>query len=256
MRILTLFLALFALATVAGASGAAGFVARRLAVGGREVAFQVYVPAEHAPPKPWPVVLFLHGSGERGADNAAQLREGLAPAIRAHPHWFPLLAVFPQAPENARWRDTTEDDVLRILAAVEKEFATDPARVYLVGMSMGGYGTWQLALDHPQRFAALVPVCAGVLPPPQAPELFVKVSDAKGDPYAQIAAGVARLPIWVFHGAADPVVPVGESRRMVEELRQRGAAPRYTELPWAGHDSWDPAFNSPDLWEWLLRQRR
>jgi predicted peptidase len=236
---------------------ATGFLARHLPASGRELRYQVYVPAAYTPRRSWPVVLFLHGSGERGADNLAQLREGLAPAIRAHAHWFPLLAVFPQAPAGARWRDATEADVMRILDAVDSEWQTDRDRTYVVGMSMGGYGAWQLAMDHPDRFAAIVPVCAGVLPPPTEPELLgVKVPDPAGDPYAQIARAVAKLPIWIFHGAADPVVPVGESRRMARELAKAGGDPRYTEYPFTGHDAWDPTFNSPDLWDWLLQQRR
>jgi|SRR5579864_276661 len=236
---------------------ATGFLARTLVLGSREVHYQVYVPAAYTPARSWPLVLFLHGSGERGADNLAQLREGLAPAIRAHSHWFPLLAVFPQAPADARWRDATEQDVMRIVDAVAAEWQTDRDRTYVVGMSMGGYGAWQLAMDHPDRFAAVVPVCGGVLPPPREPELLgVKVPHPSADPYAQIAQAVAGLPVWIFHGAEDPVVPVAESRRMVKELVARGGAPRYTEYPFVGHDSWDPAFNSPDLWEWLLRQRR
>jgi predicted peptidase len=251
--------AAFAWVALAAAAqpAATGFLARRLAVGERQLRYQVYVPPAYSPRQSWPLVLFLHGSGERGSDNAAQLREGLAPAIRAHPHWFPLLAVFPQAPAGARWRDATEEDVLRILHAVEREWRTDRDRTYVAGMSMGGYGAWQLAMDHPGRFAAIVPVCAGVLPPPREPELLgVKVPDPAGDPYAQVARAVARLPIWMFHGAEDPVVPVGESRRMAKELAARGAAPRYTEYPFVGHDAWDPAFNTPDLWQWLLQQRR
>ena len=236
---------------------ATGFLLRTLVLDGREVRYQVYVPAAYTPRRSWPLVLFLHGSGERGADNMAQLREGLAPAIRAHPHWFPLIAVFPQAPAGARWRDATERDAMRIVDAVEREWKTDGDRTSVVGMSMGGYGAWQLAMDHPDRFAAVVPVCGGVLPPPREPELLgVEVPDPAGDPYAQITQAVARLPIWIFHGAEDPVVPVAESRRMVKELTARGGAPRYTEYPFVGHDAWDPAFNSPDLWEWLLRQRR
>src|ERR1700704_4536054 len=107
-------LAAIAVAALAAAKPAAsGFLARTLAVGRRELRYQVYVPAAYTPAQRWPLVLFLHGSGERGSDNAAQLREGLAPAIRAHPHWFPLLAIFPQAPAEARWRDATADDALR-----------------------------------------------------------------------------------------------------------------------------------------------
>jgi predicted peptidase len=243
--------------TAASPPPATGFLARTLVLGKRAVHYQVYVPAAYTPRQTWPLVLFLHGSGERGADNLAQLREGLAPAIRAHAHWFPLLAVFPQAPADGRWRDATEQDVMRIVDAVAAEWKTDRDRTYVVGMSMGGYGAWQLAMDHPDRFAAVVPVCGGILAPPREPELLgVEVPDPAGDPYAQIAQAVARLPIWIFHGAEDPVVPVAESRHMVKDLAARGGAPRYTEYPFVGHDAWDPAFNSPDLWDWLLRQRR
>ena len=131
------FLGWFALAA-ATRPAATGFLARTLVLGGREVHYQVYVPAAYTPRRRWPLVLFLHGSGERGADNTAQLREGLAPAIRAHAHWFPLLAVFPQAPAGARWRDATEQDVMRIVDAVAAEWKADRDRTYVVGMSMGG----------------------------------------------------------------------------------------------------------------------
>src|ERR1700724_3846650 len=231
------FLGWVALAAAARPA-ATGFLARTLVLGEREVHYQVYVPAAYTPRRSWPLVLFLHGSGERRADNLAQLRGGLAPA-------------------GARWRDATEQDVMRIVDAAAAEWNTDRDRTYVVGISMGGYGAWQLAMDHPDRFAAVVPVCGGVLPPPREPELLgVEVPAPAGDPYAQIAQAVARLQSWIFHGAEDPVVPVAEARRMVKELAPRGGAPRYTEYPFVGHDAWDPTFNSPDLWDWLLRQRR
>jgi len=257
LRLIGMLGALALVAVAASAQTERGFLARTLKLRERQVRYQVYVPPEYTSARPWPAVVYLHGSGERGSDNAAQLREGLAPAIRAHAQWFPLVAVFPQAPEGGRWRDETESDVVRILDAVEAEWKIDTGRIYLVGMSMGGYGVWQLAMDHPDRFAAIVPVCAGVLPPPHEPELLgVKVPDPAADPYAQIARAVAALPIWMFHGAEDPVVPIGEARRMAAELAARGARLRYTEYPFVGHDAWDPTFNSPDLWSWLLEQKR
>src|SRR5258707_11805204 len=119
-------LAILGLAAAAAAPPATGFLQRALAAGDRQPRYQLYVPADYTPRRRWPLVLFLHGSGERGADNAAQLREGLAPAIRAHPHWFPLLAVFPQAPAGAHWREVAEPGVRCMADAVQRGRKTEP----------------------------------------------------------------------------------------------------------------------------------
>jgi predicted peptidase len=134
-----------------------------------------------------------------------------------------------------------------------KEFGGDADRVYLTGLSMGGYGTWYLAGQFPERFAAIAPVCGGVRGPAAFPQLTMSRAS---DPYAEIARKVARLPIWIFHGEKDASVPVEESRRMHAALRALGADVRYSEYPGVGHDSWNNAYTEPGFLPWLLGQSK
>jgi len=143
------------------------FEARAVKVDGRTAHYQVFIPATAtAAAGPLPVVLFLHGSGERGRDGVKQTHAGLGPYLRANPQ-FPALVVLPQVPNDEEWSGANNRVALAALDATLAEFGADPARQYLTGMSMGGYGTWNIALAHPQRFAALVPVC-GALRSPRA----------------------------------------------------------------------------------------
>ncbi|MBI5838212.1 MAG: prolyl oligopeptidase family serine peptidase [Candidatus Eisenbacteria bacterium] len=233
------------------------FVARAARIGAQAYPYRVYVPPGFDAAKRWPVVLFLHGSGERGSDGERQVKIGLGPAIRRNPGRFPLLAVFPQAPDDSSWLGEPGRAALAALDSAMAEFSGDPARVYLTGLSMGGYGCWHLAWEDTTRWAAVVSVCGGLVPPDDkhsvrlAPELM-----AADDPYAAVAARVAALPAWLFHGARDPIIPVGESRRIVAALQARAADVKYTEYAAAGHDCWDRAFGEEDLWTWLLGKRR
>jgi predicted peptidase len=245
-----LWLALLALLAPSAwpASRETGFLNRGARVAGQSYRYQVYVPHEWTKGRAWPVILFLHGAGERGQDGLFQTEVGLGRAIRRAPERFPALVVFPQCRKDVWWSDPAmEAQVLAALDAALREFKGDPDRVYLSGISMGGYATWSLAARHPGRFAALVPICGGVRRPwePEPAE----------DPYAPVARAVARIPTWVFHGAADDTVPVTESRRMVEALKAAGASPRYTEYEGVGHESWDPAYDETELWPWLFAQR-
>lgn len=230
-----------------------GFLDRMVTVDGKAYAYQVYVPRTYAPGVRLPVILALHGAGERGSDGLLQTEVGLAGAIRRHPERWPAIAVFPQAPTGTLWAGPPAAAALAALTAAEREFATDPARVYLMGLSMGGAGTWRLAYEHPDRFAAIVPVCgfAGSfrgLPP------VVGIDAA--DPYAALAQKIAAIPAWIVHGAADSVVPVEESRRMHAALAAAGAQVTYKELPGVDHNAWDPGFADPALPAWLFQQRR
>lgn len=202
---------------------------------------------------PLPLVVLLHGAGERGDDNQAQLGNGAGEWLggdRARAA-FPCYFVLPQCPTNQRWVEVdwsaashqmpeTPSRPMSLLQGLIDELSTDPnidrRRLYLVGLSMGGYGTWDLLCRWPTRFAAAVPICGGADP---------------------AHAGALRdLPIWAFHGAQDSVVTVERSRQMVQALRAEGGQPRYTELLDVGHDAWNVAFSHPDVRQWLFSQRR
>lgn len=232
-----------------------GFLDRTVTVDGKAYAFQVYVPRSFQPGARPPVILALHGAGERGSDGLLQTEVGLAGAIRRHPDRWPAIAVFPQAPAGLLWRDLPARVAMAALAQAEAEFATDPDRVYLVGLSMGGSGTWTLAYAHPDRFAALVPVCAFAGPfrglPPVAAD-----APAGADPYATLARKIAAIPVWMIHGDADSIVPVEESRSMHAALTAAGADVIYKELRGVDHNSWDPGFADRALPAWLFQQRR
>ena len=205
--------------------------------------YVVFVPHVYTPEKEWPIILFLHGAGERGADGKRQVEVGLGKAIRSREQSFPFVVVFPQCEDREGrpvrgWLADSPDGkrALAILAEVEKTYRTDKSRVYLTGLSMGGFGTWSHAAADPARWAAVVPICGG------------------GDP--AWAPMIARLPVWCFHGDADKGVPVTQSQKMIAALKEAGADPKYTEFPGVGHNSWDPAYATDELYAWLLAQRR
>ena len=200
-----------------------------------------------------PVLLFLHGSGERGDDNRAQTRVGLGPALLRDPPPWPLLAVFPQLPAGACWSGAHANAAIAILDDACMRAGGDRTRVALTGLSRGGYGVWELALRWPQRFRALVPVCGGITAPPHDAALRIAMLADAADPFAAAAARLAHLPCWLVHGARDAVVPVEQSRRTAAALQAAGAPVRYRELPEAPHNVWDAAYADPALWRWLAR---
>jgi predicted peptidase len=234
-----------------------GFLIRSVTVRGTTYPYTVYVPRAFDGSRSWPVILFLHGSGERGEDGLRSTQIGVAAAIRANPERVPAIAVFPQAPIDSRWLGELADAAMAALGKSIAEFHGDPARVYLTGLSMGGYGTYHLALAHPDTFAALVIVCGGLLPHETTTAVQQSpLTMGTPDPYAFTAHALRRLPIRIFHGDADSTIPVTESRRMAEELKKEGADVRYVELPGVGHNAWDRAYGNAELWEWMFRQRR
>ena len=217
--------------------------------------YVVYVPHNYDARKSWPVILFLHGSGERGDDAMRATQIGIGAAIRHDRDLVPAIVVFPIAPEETRWLDAEADGAMRALDRTIGEFNVDRHRVYLTGLSMGGYGAYHLALAHPDRFAALVVVCGGLLP--HASTTAVRQSPLTmhaADPYAFVAESLKHIPIWLFHGADDPIIPVEESRRMNEELRRAGADVHYTEYAGVGHNAWDRAYSDGAMWTWLFEQ--
>jgi len=226
-----------------------GFLPRTATVEAVTYGYQVYVPSGFTSDRSWPVILFLHGADEGGSDGVRQTRVGLGPALRRYPERFPAVVVFPQSPRGHPWRGPSADLALRALEQTMHEFKGDPERLYLTGISMGGYGTWRLALQDPHRFVALVPICGGLDSP-------AKRGASAREPFLEAARQLRHLPTWVFHGEEDNIIPVSESRVMVRALQEVGAPVRYTEYPGVEHDSWDPAYAAPELATWLLSQRR
>ncbi len=218
------------------------------------VKYRLLKPEKIEAGKEYPVVLFFHGAGERGNDNVNQLK--YFPTWMAEPERrakFPCFVIALQCPANQKWVDRPWDkktsqpmlaemsepmrNAVEILDEVIAHNPVDKDRVYLTGMSMGGYGAWDLAARMPERFAAVAPICGG------------------GD--EKQAERLAKLPIWVWHGGADPVVPVERSRQMIEAIKKAGGSPKYTELPGVGHDSWTRAYTDPDgLIPWMFAQKR
>jgi len=203
---------------------------------GKEAKYVLFVPHDYKADKAVPVILFLHGSGESGNDGKKQAAQGLGNAIKKRDKDFPCIVVFPQS-QKRTWKADSDDSkrALQILELVQKEYKIDPKRVYLTGLSMGGYGTWSLATKYPDRWAAIVPICGG------------------GDPAE--ADKIKNIPCWCFHGDADTAVKVDRSRDMIAALKKAGAEPKYTEYPKVGHNSWDKAYATPELWDWLLKQK-
>lgn len=207
-----------------------------------QVRYLLFLPREyHAREQQrWPLILFLHGAGERGTNLSKVAVHGPPKIVKDQPG-FPFIVVSPQCPNRQLW---SNEVLLPLLNDVMERYKVDPHRVYLTGLSMGGYGAWHLALAHPERFAALAPICGGgdILP--------VLLADPK-----QLRA-LRTLAIWAFHGAKDPIVPLTESERMVAALKAAGNHVRLTVYPEGGHDSWTETYNSPALYSWFLTHQR
>ncbi len=206
---------------------------------GSESKYVVFVPRTYAGTKSFPAILYLHGAGSRGTDGQLPIKYGLAKAIRAKREDFPFLVIFPQARGGEDW---TAESVgckraLAILDQVQADYRIDADRVSLTGHSMGGQGTWSLAAANPKRWAAIVPVSHG--------------GDTKS------AARLIDIPCWCFHGDADKMIPVQQSREMVQAIKDAGGRPLYQEFSGVGHnDGADRAYSLPDLYEWILLQNR
>ena len=220
---------------------------------GAQAKYALFVPHEYKGDRTYPLILFLHGAGEWGMDGQKQLTVGLGPALRKREKTFPFIVIFPQSqkktwPVDVNNRDEINDLVatwsdqqaegkraLAILSEIMKTYRVDPERICLTGLSMGGFGTWSLAASQPDRWAAIAPICGG------------------GDP--QSAEKFKHIPCWCFHGGADPIVPPASSRAMIKALWAAGSHPNYTEYPGVGHESWEKAYDTNDLYEWFLKQR-
>lgn len=198
------------------------------------LSYLLHLPSDYAKSrrKRWPLLLFLHGSGERGSDIKKVKVHG-PPKLIEQGKDFPFIVVSPQCPDG-RWWDV--DVLSALLDSVSKTHRVDKDRIYCTGLSMGGFGTWSLAQAFPDRFAAIAPICGG------------------GDP--KQVASLGQLPIWVFHGGKDPVVSVERANDMVNALKAIGSNVKLTVYPEAGHDSWTVTYDNPELYDWLLAQKR
>ncbi len=193
--------------------------------------YLLYLPKDYnASNENFPLVLFLHGAGERGTDIEKVKTHGLPKLINQGKD-FPFIVVSPQCPDNIFWNI---DILIALLNDVVAKYRVDTNRIYVTGLSMGGHGTWELAMRQPNRFAAIAPVC--------------------GWADTSKACSIAHIPIWVFHGAKDVVVPIAASEQMVEKLKSCGANVKFTVYPEANHDAWTETYNNEELYKWFLEQ--
>jgi len=229
-----------------------GYLNRQVAVGPNNYRYVVYVPADWSHSKKWPVILFLHGSGERGQDGLGHTEYGLPSAIRKHMDRYPAVVVMPQCRSGYQWEaPAMEAQAFAALDACMKDYNGDATRLYLTGISMGGFGTWSFAAKFPDKFAAIVPICGGLR---QTRGSVAPAADPLSDPSAEEARKLGHTPVWTFHGDADDRVPVAGTRRLVEALKAAGGDVKYTEYPGIGHDSWTKAYDEPELPIWLFSQ--
>jgi pimeloyl-ACP methyl ester carboxylesterase len=198
-----------------------------------DIEYLKYLPKDYQADgdKKWPLLVFLHGAGERGTD-IEKIKVHGPPMLIEQGKDFPFIVVSPQAKKYG-WEPMLLREMIRNLMETE---AVDPDRVYLTGLSMGGYGTWRLAAENPGLFAAIVPICGG------------------GNP--EDVWKLRHMPTWVFHGAKDGIVPLSASESMVKPLQKINDQVKFTVYPETYHDSWIQAYNDPNLYEWLLQQKR
>ncbi len=187
---------------------------------------------EKDPAKKWPLVIFLHGSGERGSDISKVKMHG-PPMLVEQGKKFPFILISPQCPAGSWW---SYEPIMELIEDAETRYRVDSKRIIVTGLSMGGYGTWELSFRYPEKFAAIAPLCGG------------------GTPY--LTYRTKHLPIWVFHGAKDGVVPISESQRLVDALEKKGSKKvKFTIYPEAGHNCWTKAYDTEELYKWMMEQK-
>jgi poly(3-hydroxybutyrate) depolymerase len=230
-----------------------GFLNRRIELHGVTYRFQVYLPEDwrRDDGRQWPIILFLHGRNERGSEGMWQTQIGIAEAVRSHPERWPFVIVMPQCPQDAHWTDPAMLDLaMGALDQESAEFHGDAARTYLIGISLGGYGAWELARLHPQRWAAIVIAAGGVFWS-YDPERWQEASTLP----AEYARAVGRTPVWLFHGSLDAVVLPHQSDLMFDAFKAAGGDIRLWIYQGLAHDCWTRAFDEPELPRWLLAHR-
>jgi predicted peptidase len=228
------------------------FILETVRANGKSMPYTVWLPPDHSSTQQWPVILVLNGSAQVGADGMLPVLVGLAPQLWQHPERFPCLVVNPELPSSASngWSNPWNDLVLQALEAVVKKYGGDRNRLYLTGLSQGGNGAWTIASDHPQLFAAAMPIAGYVTAASSAPNVVAQAE-------AKVAQALKSLPLWVFHGEADTSVSPVYDRQLVALIQAEGNPNiRYTEYKGVGHDAWDLAYGDPKVIEWLLAQKR
>jgi predicted peptidase len=217
-------------------------ISRKARVGKEDFVYQQYVPPAAKQAGKMPVVVFLHGIRERG--RGGYISGMFAQIVRQYLKPIPGTVLFPQCDSGKYWSDAVMDAMVsRAIEQTFTEFDVDERRIYLIGVSMGGYGVWHFASQYPKKFAALVSICGG------SPIL-------SGERFASIAEKVGKTPAWIFHGADDPIVPVSESREMVKALQANEGNVKYSEYERVGHNVWLNALAEKNLLPWLLAQTR
>ena len=202
-----------------------------------QMEYLLFLPESYAQStnQKFPLILFLHGAGQRGNDLDSVKRHGIPKIVQTNPD-FPFIAVSPQCPEDSWW--TSELHTINgLIEEVVEKYQVDTSRIYLTGLSMGGFGTWSLASMYPERFAAIAPVCGG------------------GE-VRQILRSLVEMPIWTFHGQKDDVIPFSRSEEIVTALKKHGSSIKFTIYPEAGHDSWTKTYDNPELYKWFLKHSR
>lgn len=197
--------------------------------------YLLYLPPEYGKEqKSWPLLVFLHGAGERGSDVSRVKVHGPAKLVEQGKD-LPFIIVSPQCPAG-KWWPYMSESVIALIDEITERCSVDTRRIYLTGLSMGGYGTWAIGCMYPERFAAIVPICGGGLP--------------------YLAANLKDVPVWAFHGARDSVVPVQQSQEMVDAVNRAGGQAMLTVYPEAEHDCWTQTYSDDRLYQWLLSQSK
>lgn len=212
-----------------------GFLAKSMRLGDKDIRYVVYVPPTYDPAGPTPTIVFLNGMGECGSDGWKQTYH-LGGAIVLNTAKWPFIVVFPQKQDTKGLWEAEDDMVMAALDATRREYNVDASRIYLTGLSQGGHGTWAIAANHPDTFAAIAPIC--------------------GWGSEELAKKLAGVPMWVFHGDADTTVPPDRSRDMVKWVEAAGGSCKLTLYPGVGHNSWDKAYREEDLPGWFLQHKR
>ncbi len=214
----------------------AGFTIKTLANSSHRK-YSVFIPYDYSPAKAWPVIVFLHGVGEGGSNATSNLGVGLGPAIADRASAFPFIVIFPQS-ENGYWNadSSAAYDAIAALHEVKQQYRVDDQRVYLTGLSTGGYGTWVIGAKYKSEFTALVPMCAF-----SAQDVVPQLKD---------------IPVWAFHNSGDMFVLAAGTHGMVDAINKIGGNAKYTEYGALGHNCWDRAYGEGELFDWMLSMRK